>query len=931
MSFRTTVLLFGLLLAVIWAFGLMLALRRSALDEGLIAPKLAKADIANVDEVDITKDGKTYTFRRDPKKDEHWRVKFPNSQDQYRADDVYLKDLINEIQSAKHSNEDVPELTRNPSQWGLDNPKVTVTVRDTSLGTEATVSIGNESPDNAFVYVMSSERPRQVLAVKRGQLAKLFFGNINDLRPARLLEVPNKEDISRIELEQKKDGKLVSGMEFVKTKEGLWRFKKPNYGPADYEGVPGADKETGVRGLLTAIMALRADTFEPPGGVTVTPEQSLVKIDIEYEVAKGKPAKKETLLIGGQVAGRAAGKEQYFARVLSDNSVVHVDAKWVEPILNALKDPPSLRSHDLAQFAADKVDAIILKRGDEEVRVYRTEGAEQEMPDIPGHPKMKGMKGEGGWMVYATGLKPHKGSPQAIGDRAALDPELGGGVGLLTGLLGKREVTNKDFDVKEPEKKFDPKNILATVKVYIDSLAPEEKKKDDKKDEKKDGKKDEKKDDKAKDNKDQKKDDKKEEKPEPKFKSDAKAAVTLTFAKVAPEDRPVAKDKEKEKDKDKDKEKEKDRGPLVLVKREAPDTDTMYFYIPESAFEKAVPPNLPLALFDTEIRPFEAPDAIKLTVVRGRGKDQETFELERDLLRQGTRREAANVKDEKDKLPPIYSSEWRLRKPAEFADKGDSGSPLAARVIGQLANLNAVRWVKKTKNTAELDEFGLESPEMVVTVEFKAKDEKDKDKEKPKPFVLKVGNRALEVEGSREGYYAIVEGNDLVFVIDLGLYRMLRDQEFRNQTAMKFEPAKVKELRVWLKVTKDEIPLGPVVFQREGEKNWKLVKGADLRKGVNSKRVEDALAKMADLRVDRYLTAKTALPEFKLGDKARIILEAEMEDGKTYKLWIGAPKDPDDHNSPLYGECSERKGVIFLVRRDLFEPAFKLAYFGNQQ
>jgi len=42
MSFRTTTLLFGVLLAVLWVFGLTVALRRSSLDQGLVLPKFGQ-------------------------------------------------------------------------------------------------------------------------------------------------------------------------------------------------------------------------------------------------------------------------------------------------------------------------------------------------------------------------------------------------------------------------------------------------------------------------------------------------------------------------------------------------------------------------------------------------------------------------------------------------------------------------------------------------------------------------------------------------------------------------------------------------------------------------------------------------------------------------------------------------------------------------
>src|SRR5262249_11708137 len=111
MSFRTTTLLFGVLLTVIWGFGLMLALRRSTADEGLILPKLARAEPVTIDQVEVTKDGKSYVSTK--KADEGWRMKSPDQKDESRVEDSRINDLVNDLKSARHSNDDT-DVTRNP-------------------------------------------------------------------------------------------------------------------------------------------------------------------------------------------------------------------------------------------------------------------------------------------------------------------------------------------------------------------------------------------------------------------------------------------------------------------------------------------------------------------------------------------------------------------------------------------------------------------------------------------------------------------------------------------------------------------------------------------------------------------------------------------------------------------------------------------------
>ena len=56
MNFRTTTLLFGILLGVLWIFGLMLAWRKSERDEGYILPRMTK-ESENINFVEVTKAG----------------------------------------------------------------------------------------------------------------------------------------------------------------------------------------------------------------------------------------------------------------------------------------------------------------------------------------------------------------------------------------------------------------------------------------------------------------------------------------------------------------------------------------------------------------------------------------------------------------------------------------------------------------------------------------------------------------------------------------------------------------------------------------------------------------------------------------------------------------------------------------------------------
>src|SRR5438034_11735481 len=102
---------------------------------------------------------------------------------------------------ARQNRDEAKEVTRDSPKWGLTPPKITVIIRDTNPdGKGGEFYIGDESGDRLFVYCNSSEREREVLAVKRSALAGVLdLTDINTYRVRRLLE-GNENSVKRIEL-----------------------------------------------------------------------------------------------------------------------------------------------------------------------------------------------------------------------------------------------------------------------------------------------------------------------------------------------------------------------------------------------------------------------------------------------------------------------------------------------------------------------------------------------------------------------------------------------------------------------------------------------------------------------------------------------------------------------------------------------------------
>jgi hypothetical protein len=381
-----------------------------------------------------------------------------------------------------------------------------------------------------------------------------------------------------VELRQPREPKgAVLALEKVKG-EG-WRFKlPPGYGPAELEGGSATPKDplrkdimpkdpSGVRGLLNTLAGIRVDSdkdFEPLGKNLVDADKALLRIDVEYTPEGDRKAEpvKETLLIGSKITDKDK-KEQYYARLASDEGAVRVGAKNVEALLAIVNNPASLRSHDLTLVDTARADAIRVSQGkglSEEVTLTKS-GLE--------------------WEVASGGFR-HK----------AGETTVQGTDGLLGAIQGKGKV--KDFkDVQEEktqgaaeDKKLGLDQPAAKVVLWIDGLEKEpskDDKTDGKKDEKKEAKKDEPK-------KDEKKDEKKEG---PRINPKATPALTLTFSK--PE------------------------GDVVYVKRETPE-GVSRVSVPKDVLAKIAPAEGALAYLDTNIAPFLTADVARLELKQPGGK-----------------------------------------------------------------------------------------------------------------------------------------------------------------------------------------------------------------------------------------------------------------------------------------------------------------------
>jgi hypothetical protein len=858
MNFRTTALLFGLLLTMLLVFGIVVQVPRGAVDKSALFPDIADTPSLAIETVVLERGGKQIRL---VKSGRGWQLQLPTGNQATRADETRVEDIIAQVRRARKDEE--TKVPQKLAQVGLEPPAARVILKEQGAGREWTLNIGDLSEDKNFVYVTSSHRPRSVVAVEASSLDSLFprkekgpspVDNPNELRSRTLLDVTDF-NANSILLQQPggKDRKEKTEVALEKTSEGLWIFKTPaQYGAADFGGNPSSKDEPGVRGLLGAL-AVRVDSagdFEPLGkgrleDYGLAPGQESMRIEVEHSPGGFGPDKdkriKQVLLVGAK-----AGKDQYYVRLDNDDGVARVSAAKLEPAFRVARDPAILRSRDLTTVTPAAVDAAEVSWG---------AGPKKDFQN-----KLELLKEDATlWWLHTDGQYEKANATAVAGDEGS----------LLSTMKGQGKVeeffpATTEKEATELDAKLGLNNPVAEVKLYIGGL---EKKKEEADETGKDKDKKEKK-------------EKKEARPT--LKKDARPAVTVTFGKT-----------------------EKDK---VYVKRASDKLGISRVAVPASILEKIAPPEGTLAYLETAVPTFREGDVTKLELERPDGK----FVVEK-LAKEDVVKEKPGKADEaKEKPRKDAPSTWRLLEPKDLPDRTTASLAKVNEVLSTLAKLKMERWVRRIdpKDAKALAEFGLEPPSLSARVTLKTDDDK-----KTEVLVYKFGK---EVEDEKtKGVYALLNKKDIVFLAQPVAVKVMRDAELRDRSIFAFDPGKIKELKMvgWFETAKYQFEL---LLERKSAGVWVApkLKGFD----VNNKLVGDFVRLLSTLEAKKFVQFKGKAPaEYKLAaDDPNLKIDVKMEDGKTtYSLTVGAAnKDKIGY----YASASPLPGVIFLLPREPFDP-----------
>lgn len=847
MNFKTTYVLFGVFAAVLVLFGVTQLLNlQSPKDQSVYAlpslhdkKKPIRSDDIGTVEIARTKPAEeTLVFYRT---EQGWKLREPS----VRVDSYMVDRLVNQVIDAKK--EEKADVTENLKQLGLDAPRTVITLTQKGGNREWKLNLGEESvtggSSDKVLYVTSSDRPTQPLAIRRMDLENAFK-KVNDFRSKSLL-ADSPFDIVSAELQRPKH-ELI---DLEKSSDGKWRFEKPPFGEADQEGEPstaavgGEKKLTGVRDLLQAIADVRVESEDDFAATNASDTEladkglergkELLRIEVKRQPSsfgseEKKPAVRDGLLIGNKVDEKG---EKLYARLESDKNIVKVSAKKVDPILKVAENPQVLRNRDLTQIDQNKVDAIDVRPNEREVVKLRKTGQPPE------------------WKLFEAS-KTQEAESSVV-------------QGLLSALTAKRQV--KDFpEANKSDADLGLDKPTAVVSLWVEGIKKEEKKdekkdgpaKDEKKEDKKDQAKEEKKDTKP---PEAKKDEKKDQSAEPSLK-DETPTVKLMFGK-----------------KDKD---------VVYVRREV-GKEVTRLAVPATLLDQAtegelayLSRKLPTFAFNSEVS--------KVLLVR----DGRTYEMDK-------------VSDEK------APAGWKMKQPSDLAER-TADSAKIERLLTELRDLRAVKFITDKASEGELERFGLKSPVIRATVTI-AKPEK-----KTEEHVYLFGKETDD----KANVYAKLGNRDIVFVVAKSILEPLHS-DWRDPTLFHLELAKVKGLKLqgWQNLLGTPYTLD---LERKSAQDWKAKSPQDFK--LNLSAAEGLLAELSQLKVVRFLGKGVPKPEQKLTEQdgaLEIVLTVEGEK-EPYTLTIGGPSDHEGY----YARSNKLVDEIFIVPKGHFEQMKeKPAYF----
>ncbi len=228
MNYKTTYILFGILVGILVLIGLVLLIEPTPYVDTsrYVLPsahdkKAVTSDAVTRIEIERARpEPQTIVFERDPDGN-HWTITAPRP---YRANNSLVEGLARQVLDAEADVKAAVPPDRKAAE--LDPPAEIITLK-TKDGKELKLNVGGEGGFGGLAFVTSSDKAG-VMAVARSTIDSLFK-KLDDFRDPYLLAA-SPGDYQRVKLALSKMDKKEApkgALVLIKKSEGLWEYKDP--------------------------------------------------------------------------------------------------------------------------------------------------------------------------------------------------------------------------------------------------------------------------------------------------------------------------------------------------------------------------------------------------------------------------------------------------------------------------------------------------------------------------------------------------------------------------------------------------------------------------------------------------------------------------------------------------------------------------------
>ena len=328
MKFRSTIIFGAVFLALatyVYFFEIRLAERRKETERE--SKKVLSFERESVKEVMLTYPDRTIHCVKDST--DEWRLVEPTETEGSKED---IATLLSSLEDAT-IRRTVADSVERPSDYGLDVPQVTVSIRQGDEDTWRSLILGDRNPTGSYAYARKENDPAVFLVST--SLINALDKNLQDLRFKKILDF-EMDDVNTISL-------LRGGKPIVCSKVlDEWRLEKPVQARAD-----GDEIESIVRKLNEAVVKeFVAEDLEDAA------EYGLDRPAITVDLSVG-----QTRVLKRLIVGKSTG-ETYYAKDASRDPVFTVDSSLVSELG---KDAFDLRDKSVLTVKPYKVREVRLQ------------------------------------------------------------------------------------------------------------------------------------------------------------------------------------------------------------------------------------------------------------------------------------------------------------------------------------------------------------------------------------------------------------------------------------------------------------------------------------------------------------------------------------------------------------------------------------------